>query len=41
MDGPVFVKLMLVPGAAYPIDYPNLYRSDRRERLKAAPRASK
>jgi thiamine pyrophosphate-dependent acetolactate synthase large subunit-like protein len=36
MDGPVFVELMLVPGAAYPIDYPNLYRADRREKLKAA-----
>jgi thiamine pyrophosphate-dependent acetolactate synthase large subunit-like protein len=36
MEGPVFVELMVVPGAAYPIDYPNLYRADRREALKAA-----
>jgi thiamine pyrophosphate-dependent acetolactate synthase large subunit-like protein len=35
MDGPVFVELKVVPGAAYPIDYPNLYRADRREALKA------
>jgi sulfopyruvate decarboxylase subunit beta len=40
MVGPVFVELMVVPGAAYPIDYPNLYRADRRERLKAALRTS-
>jgi thiamine pyrophosphate-dependent acetolactate synthase large subunit-like protein len=41
MEGPVLVELMLVPGAAYPIDYPNLYRADRRERLKAALQASR
>ena len=41
MAGPVFVELMLAPGAAYPIDYPNLYRADRRERLKAALRAGR
>ena len=35
MDGPVFVELKVVPGATYPIDYPNLYRADRREALKA------
>jgi thiamine pyrophosphate-dependent acetolactate synthase large subunit-like protein len=39
MEGPVFVELQVVPGVAYPIDYPNLYRADRRERLKAALRA--
>jgi hypothetical protein len=32
---------MLVPGAAYPIDYPSLYRADRRERPKAALRAER
>ena len=36
MEGPVFVELQVVPGVAYPIDYPNLYRADRREALKAA-----
>lgn len=36
MDGPVFVELMVVPGVAYPIDYPNLYRADRRAALQAA-----
>jgi sulfopyruvate decarboxylase subunit beta len=35
MEGPVFVELKVVPGKAYPIDYPNLYRADRREALKA------
>jgi thiamine pyrophosphate-dependent acetolactate synthase large subunit-like protein len=40
MHGPVFVELMLVPGAAYPVDYPNLYRADRRDALKAALRAN-
>jgi thiamine pyrophosphate-dependent acetolactate synthase large subunit-like protein len=40
MDGPVFVDLHVTPGAAYPIDYPNLYRADRREALKAALRKS-
>jgi thiamine pyrophosphate-dependent acetolactate synthase large subunit-like protein len=41
MQGPVFVELMLVPGATYPVDYPNLYRADRREALKAALRAGR
>lgn len=39
IDGPVFVELRVAPGAAYPIDYPNLYRADRRASLKAALRA--
>jgi phosphonopyruvate decarboxylase len=39
MDGPVLVELMVVPGKAYPIDYPNLYRADRREKLQAVLRA--
>ncbi|MPZ57789.1 MAG: thiamine pyrophosphate-binding protein [Rhizobiales bacterium] len=40
-EGPVFVDLHVVPGAAYPIDYPNLYRADRREALKTALRAGR
>jgi sulfopyruvate decarboxylase subunit beta len=40
MEGPVFVDLMVVPGVAYPIDYPNLYRAERRAALRAALRAS-
>jgi len=39
MEGPVFVELQVVPGRAYPIDYPNLYRADRRTALKAILRA--
>jgi phosphonopyruvate decarboxylase len=39
MDGPVLVELMVVPGKAYPIDYPSLYRADRREKLQAVLRA--
>jgi hypothetical protein len=39
MQGPIFIELMLVPGKAYPIDYPNLYRADRRALLKAILRA--
>jgi thiamine pyrophosphate-dependent acetolactate synthase large subunit-like protein len=39
MEGPVFVELMVVPGKAYPIDYPNLYRADRRATLQAILRA--
>ena len=40
MEGPVFVELQVVPGVAYPIDYPNLYRADRREKLKTLLRSA-
>jgi thiamine pyrophosphate-dependent acetolactate synthase large subunit-like protein len=41
MQGPAFVELMVAPGKNYPIDYPNLYRADRREALKAILRADR
>lgn len=36
MDGPVFAALQVVPGEVHPPNYPDTYRADRRDALKAA-----